>query len=245
MTFLCDWNSRSSVKKTESWCFWIGIGFFFVCAVSGIFGTQIQACNYVSAGSFIVGLLLEVLSRKCDNRYDILCEQESAGKDATHDVEIKKIILKAENTTRIAVDLAIKQADRHITDADKDVLKNRLGRFNPQKFQIMQVGFGDTEGITFANEICAALKEIGWTGKVHPWCEQNIFSLRIHSGVSVNFGEADDGCSTGIIRKSSEYPYVALEYAFMEMGIKWAEMYTRDHNQIPIGTIEIIVGPKA
>jgi hypothetical protein len=71
---LPDWNSRQSVKSLEGLCFWTGIGFFFVCAVSGIFGSKSDVCNYVSGGAFIAGLLIEVISRACDTRGEALAQ---------------------------------------------------------------------------------------------------------------------------------------------------------------------------
>jgi hypothetical protein len=85
----CDWNQRETVKRAKVLCFWIGIGFFFVCAVTGMFSSMSVAWNVVSGIAFIVALIIEILAWNFDKRCEILDAIAAEQRQKANDEEIE------------------------------------------------------------------------------------------------------------------------------------------------------------
>jgi hypothetical protein len=121
------------------------------------------------AAAEILALFLESACRHIDEAEDKLLRKE---------VDEAKRGIEA---------LTNKQAPRHLTDATKEDWVASLSQYRDQIFSVHQIGRGDAEAATFAEEIHAVLQKCGWRGSVRTHLKpRNDFS--ISSGVGIVLG---------------------------------------------------------
>lgn len=146
-------------------------------------------------------------------------------------------------------ELAQTRAPRTLTQPQKDIFKSRLSKYAPQKFQIIQIGYGNNEAYSFANQIREALSDCGWGGGAvyagFPAADQ---PAEIGSGVTIgtSFTELLVAMKSGTEWKEPE-ALTELRSVFRDTGIEQAKgMTMRQYGKLPLPpeTVEIVVGPK-
>jgi len=224
--------------------------FFFICAISGIFGNQSAICNYISGGTFIVGLLLEIVSRKCDGRLETLTRMAEEEAQKKHQSELNSLTRqiadadeKIDSTAKFTQSL---KEGRHLSAAGKAILSNSLSPFAGQKFRVFQLGMIDSEATEFANEIAEFLKECGWLQVGILTCLNPSESTIIMSwGVSFHAIPESSKTSDEIIASRTLRAVAELCLRMQDVGVIAAtSMRSSRFAPIPPGMIEIHVGEK-
>jgi len=217
--------------------------FFFICAVSGIFGNQSAVCNYISGGAFIVGLLLEIVSRKCDGRLETLTRIAEEEAQKQHQSELNSLTQriveaddKIDGTEKFTQSLI---EGRHLSEEGKSVLKDRLSKFAGQKFTVFQVGWADSEAVGFAREIIAILNDCGWSGG------SLVISPNVSNAISMAWGVSIFTILEESDALAGQFAAIELSSAMRDIGIVLSGSYrSGELGPIGKGAIEIHVGTK-
>jgi hypothetical protein len=155
--------------------------------------------------------------------------------------ETKALRDELDTTKQMAIQLADKAKDRHLSDTDRNAWKNALSHYPGQQFTIIQIGYGDHEAGRFAKEIGSALIDCGWIGETY--IQVVTFHddhIKIHSGVACFIGHPNPG-QTGWPATQAEALGKLLD-AMYSSGIKRGDAIAKPF--LTIGQIGIIVGPK-
>ena len=238
MTSLFNWNSRDSVKLLEAICFWTGIGFFFVCAAFGLAGNQSAACNIASGIAFIVGLVIEIASRFCDNRLDTLnriVEDEAA---ARREREAQKHQQETQSLRTEITRLQTRTAARQITEDGKEALGKVLAKYPKQSLWIT-AEYNDDEAWPFANQISKVFQQFGWSGGVvrNP-LEDGAIRAFPGVGITAEPMEGNPDWAVQIIRDISG----VFEADGIKMATNWSRILPPPAGRAP--AIEIHVGKR-
>jgi hypothetical protein len=142
-------------------------------------GYGIGPTECFGGAAFAGCLIFEILAGRCDRKISRLREDREEEKEREYQAEIKRLKSKAEHLSQIAVQSAIQQEPRHISENARLFIKERISRFAGQRFRV-EVGVENIEGQAFAKEVVSVLQECGWVGEIWP-------GLRIEMSPGMDF----------------------------------------------------------
>jgi hypothetical protein len=184
-----------------------------------------KMCGISGLAAFTLDSFLGRIAEKESKRREELQDGEInrlQSESIESNAKIRALQTKAENTAEIAVNAAMQQAARPLSEEAKAIFIKLLSNYPDQKFDI-RVGIENAEGFLFARKICDALQASKWIG-----C--------ISSGPRLDVAPGVHPRSNGAMLAFSD-----LTLAMQKADIIFSNVAYIDWD-IPEGVIEILIG---
>jgi hypothetical protein len=175
------WPGWNSVESTNTWAhiwFWFGMWCFLWLGISEVI-------------AFVYGLRKDHLVEITQTTANVQAQQNQEAAEVRRKAEVEGLQTQLADADKKVADLQRFQAQRHLTDSQKQTLIERLSAFRGTPVAVASL-FGDDDGKVYRDDFAEVFNKAGWAleGRVgEAMYDRNIVGVE----VSVNKAEAEAG----------------------------------------------------